>query len=200
MEPPTSTNSVRRISSREAARWLTAPQAVELLRPFLGRSASVSEAAAILGMSVKDAHYRVRRMFDLGIVEVVAEERRAGRAVKRYSTCCDAFFVPFALTPAATLAERVLEQTGPALEAIGASMVRGLEEDHMASRLGFALRAAVPHQPDGDLAGLGICAFLRGNGGDGGGPIRVSRRGHRAVGAASMRGRAGRWGEEYPRG
>ena len=141
MEALGSTSALRRVTSPEAATWLTAPDAVDLLRPFLGRTATVSEAAAVLGRSVKDTHYRVKRMVDLGILQVVAEEPRAGRPMKRYSTCCERFFVPFALTPAATIAERVLQQTRPALEAIGASIVREFEEAHVASRLGFELRA-----------------------------------------------------------
>lgn len=141
MEAPLSTSSIRRIDTPEAARWLTAPETLALLGPFLGRAASVGEAAAVLGLSVKDAYYRVKRMLELGIVEVVAVEPRAGRAVKRYSTRCGGFFVPFGLTPAATPAERVLAQTRPALEAIGAGVTQDLEEDHAASRLGFAIRA-----------------------------------------------------------
>lgn len=74
------------------------------LEPFMRAERSTSEAAAELGVSVKDMAYRVQRMVRLGLLAVTAEEPRAGRPVKRYRAPTR-FFVPFAVLPEADLVE-----------------------------------------------------------------------------------------------
>jgi hypothetical protein len=164
MEQLSSSRVVKRVCNPKVADWLTSPEAPHLLRPFLGRSASVSEAAGMLRLSVKDMHYRTRRMVSLGILEVVEEVARAGRPVKRYATNCDEFFVPFALTQATTVAERLLHHLQPSLGSIASSIALHMGDDHERSGLGFSVRAdsgkvTLHLSPDGAPAEWSLCEY-----------------------------------------
>jgi len=94
-----------KITSEAAAAYLAADEGRYFLRPFLEREASVSEAAELLGQPLDRTHYRVKRMLQLGILEVTRQEARAGRPVKYYRSRGDGLFVPFSLTSAADLEE-----------------------------------------------------------------------------------------------
>src|SRR5690606_38793350 len=80
------------------------------LAPFIGRAASVSQAAGSSGEKENTTLKRVRRFVELGLLEVVAELPRAGRPIKLYRSVAEVFFVPFEATGAesreAALAER----------------------------------------------------------------------------------------------
>lgn len=73
--------------------------------PFLAREATVSEAAAELACDPSLMLYRVGRFVRAGLLRVVKERKRAGRAIKVYRSSHDAYLVPYALTPFATLEE-----------------------------------------------------------------------------------------------
>ncbi len=94
-----------RVTDETAAAFLVQDANRRYLRPFLEKSASVSEAAEELGEAVESVYYRVRRMLELGIVEVTREEPRAGRPVKYYRSVGQGLFVPFSVTGAATVEE-----------------------------------------------------------------------------------------------
>lgn len=94
-----------RVTDPAAAAFLVEDANRRYLRPFLEREASVSEAAENLGEPVENVYYRVKRMLDLGILEVTREVPRAGRPVKRYRSVGNGLFVPFSVTGAADLEE-----------------------------------------------------------------------------------------------
>ena len=94
-----------RITSEAAAAYLAVDEGRYFLRPFLERESSVAQAAELLGEPLDRTHYRVKRMLQLGILEVTREEARAGRPVKYYRSVGDGLFVPFSLTSAADLEE-----------------------------------------------------------------------------------------------
>lgn len=71
--------------------------------------------------------YRVRTYLAAGLLEVVREIERPGRAVKVYRSVHDAYFVPYEVTPFATLEERMLEQTLPAIEERVRAQARSLQ-------------------------------------------------------------------------
>ncbi|MFO7544058.1 MAG: hypothetical protein R6W77_01020 [Trueperaceae bacterium] len=73
--------------------------------PFLAREKSVSEAAAEVGCDPSVMLYRVGRFVRAGLLRVVRERRRAGRAIKVYRSSHDAYLVPYASTAFATLEE-----------------------------------------------------------------------------------------------
>ncbi len=80
-------------------RALSDPEARRVLAPFVGQERTVSQAAAELGMDGNALLMRVRRFVRLGLLKVVREEPRKGRAVKVYRAVTDGFFVPYTASP-----------------------------------------------------------------------------------------------------
>ena len=91
------------VTTAAAAQTLADPLRQRFLAPFLGRDCTVARAAAELGTPPNSLLYRVKRAEAAGLLRVVRETPRAGRAVKVYRSVADAFYAPFALTRAATL-------------------------------------------------------------------------------------------------
>ncbi len=97
------------------------------LEPFMRAERSTSEAAAELGVPVKDMAYRVQRMLRVGLLSVTGEQRRAGRPVKRYRAP-RRFFVPFAVLPEADLVEMFEELVTPLQAGLLQGMVRAVTD------------------------------------------------------------------------
>lgn len=95
------------ITDETAARLLTNTDSARRLEPFMKREVTSSEAAKELGLKLPQLLYHVNRLIKLGLLEVVREQKRGGRAVKFYRATADTFFVPFQVTPSETL-ERLL--------------------------------------------------------------------------------------------
>ena len=91
------------VTDAKAAAFLVNPEGQRFLTPFLEVERTVSSAAQDLGIPTNSLLYRVKQMVSLGILGVVRQEARAGRALKIYRSVANAFFVPFELTDAATL-------------------------------------------------------------------------------------------------
>lgn len=145
------------------ARLLTDPGSVAAFKPFLARECTVSQAAGELSCPLNTLLYRVRTFMRAGLLCVTREERRKGRAIKHYRSVHDAYFVPFSLTPYATLEEQ--------LEAQGAPLFRQLVRSYAAALRGsdrygrHLLRAAngavwtTDLPPDQTPAGLPLVYF-----------------------------------------
>jgi|SRR5690606_29182083 len=108
-EPPASAK-VAVISDPKAAKVLLDPDTRNHLAPFIGRAAGISQAAAGSGEKENTTLKRVRRFVELGLLEVVAELPRAGRAVKLYRTTAEVFFVPFEATGSESLEAALAER------------------------------------------------------------------------------------------
>lgn len=104
------------ITSEKAARALTDLEAVRRLEPFMKRERALRDAAEELGLKIPSLLYHVNKFTELGLLEVVREVPRRGRAVKMYRSTAEAFFVPFHLTPSETLG-RMLSNLSAAGEA-----------------------------------------------------------------------------------
>lgn len=102
-----------RVADPTQARLLTDPRSKAFFKPFLARERSVAEAARLLGCPLNTMIYRVGTFVRAGLLRVVREDKRPGRAVRVYRSVHDAYFVPFALTPYATLEERLEVQAAP---------------------------------------------------------------------------------------
>ncbi len=105
-----------RVTDPEQARLLTEPAFEDAFRPFLGRERSVSEAAAEAGTTLDAMLYRVRGLLKAGLLEVARLRPRAGRPIKLYRSVHDAYFIPYELTPFASLEERLWRQFMPELK------------------------------------------------------------------------------------
>lgn len=94
----------------DQARWLSDPERRRFLLPFLGRDRTTLEASVEVGCSLNVMFYRVRQLERAGLLTVVREQRRAGRAIKVYRTVSDRFFVPYGRISAPSLAEELQRQ------------------------------------------------------------------------------------------
>ena len=101
----TDTQNVRVVTDPEAANLLSDPAQLELLEPFFRGDVVLGELAKELGVKLNTLLYRVNKLVDLGLVEVVREEPRRGKPVKVYRAAARVFFVPFESTTSVNLGE-----------------------------------------------------------------------------------------------
>lgn len=121
-------DGVRVVRDPAAAEALIDPYTLRQLEPFLGRERSVSEAARETGAKPNTVLARVRRFLRLGLLAVAREVPRRGRAVKRYRTVADVFFVPFDATGAETLEAALRERDAYWEELLRREVVRARQE------------------------------------------------------------------------
>ena len=89
----------------EAVRRLMDEAQRDVLGLFITQPRSVGQVAALTGLALKRVHYLATRFVALGLLEVVDEQARKGRAVKRYQSTAPSFYIPFAALPTADLLE-----------------------------------------------------------------------------------------------
>ena len=114
----------------EQARLLTEPVSKEFFKPFLARERTASEAAAVMQCSLNTMLYRIKTLLRAELLKVVHEEPRKGRAVKIYRSVHDAYFIPFTVTPYATLEERLEVQSEPIFAGLTRAYAAALRRDN----------------------------------------------------------------------
>lgn len=117
-----------KVSDPRAARMLSDSRSLEFFSPFLARTSSVSQAAQELGCDLSTMYYRVRSFVQAGLIEVVREEKRAGRPVKYYRSVADGFVVPFDVSPYAELEERLEVQSRELQREVAENLARLLRD------------------------------------------------------------------------
>ena len=117
-------SSVLTVHDPKAAAILTNPHTLRQLEPFLAREITIKEAAGEMGEKPNTVLLRVRRFLKLGLLEVVREEPRQGRAVKVYRSTADGFFVPFEVTSAESLEAALAERDAYWQELLQHNVVR----------------------------------------------------------------------------
>ncbi|GGJ56347.1 winged helix-turn-helix domain-containing protein [Deinococcus roseus] len=104
------------------AQTVTHPRAIELLfedRTFACLEAlmqaelPVGQLAKKTGLALGSALYRVQQLSEQGLVQVVREEKRSGRAIKHYRATSEAFYVPFSATHHETVEDLWWKVLGP---------------------------------------------------------------------------------------
>ncbi|CAN5839698.1 helix-turn-helix domain-containing protein [soil metagenome] len=100
------------IANAEAARLLTDTTQLRLLEPLFKLEAVLSEVAAELGVKLNTLLYRVNKFVELGLLAVVREEPRRGKAVKVYRATAEEFFVPFDVMGSLSLEQLLLGLLG----------------------------------------------------------------------------------------
>ncbi len=98
-------SSVLHVTDPTAVRLLTHGRVRRVLGAFLSREGTVAGTARELRLDLRIVHRDVRALCAVGLLEVVREEKRAGRPVKVYRAVAPAFFVPFSATGAVELTE-----------------------------------------------------------------------------------------------
>lgn len=123
------TVDVLTVEDPAAAAALTDPKTLRQLEPFLNHERTVLEAATETGVKPNTMLARVKRFVNLGLLVVVREEPRAGRAVKVYQSRAAVFFVPYEITPAETLESAMRERERYWEELLRQNVVRVRSED-----------------------------------------------------------------------
>lgn len=95
----TAIEAERQVTDPEAVRLMWLPRKRLHLRPFLGRSASLSEAAALLGLKKPAMSYWIRKLLDLGLIVELPRPAGTRRAVPRYRCVADRLRVSLADAP-----------------------------------------------------------------------------------------------------
>lgn len=131
MEPSRSP-SVRVVQDKESADVLMSPVTLRQLEPFLGREATVGQAAAASSEKPNTVLKRVQRFLGLGLLRVAREEPRAGRAIKVYRTTADVFFVPFEATSAESFESALAEREAYWEDQLRSHVVRARREAYQA--------------------------------------------------------------------
>ena len=106
----TKSPSILTVHNPEAAAILTNPHTLRQLEPFLAREMTVKEAAEETNEKPNTVLSRMRRFMGLGLLEVVREVPRQGRALKVYRSTADGFFIPFEATSAESLEAALAER------------------------------------------------------------------------------------------
>src|SRR5690606_28325481 len=113
------------VTDPEQARLLNDADSKRLIPPLMSHAPTITAAARDLtvtaaaretGVDTNAVLYRVRQFLRAGLLKVVREVKRPGRPIKVYRSAHDAYFVPYELTPFASLEERMLAQLRPHLE------------------------------------------------------------------------------------
>jgi predicted transcriptional regulator len=140
------------------------PAAVELLwhqskrihlRPFLGRSCGLAEAAAMLGVQKTAMSYWIKRLLALGLIRPRGTETRGGRQVPVYRCVADRLLLRLKDAPHASY-EAVCEDTSALWrQATTRALARSIERQ--APWLDLSIQA-------GDAAGMGIVLAAHGAG------------------------------------
>ena len=157
MEQPDSTSPAAVVEAEAAAAFLLDAERMRFLRPFMLGELSTAGAAAVVGVSVKDMAYRVKRMRALGLLEPTREQKRSGRPV-RYYRAPHAFFIPFSTLPQADLEESVASLLRNPQERLIAGMVHALTDREVRLhrwgwRLELDAEQRVSISPSGDASG-----------------------------------------------
>lgn len=129
----------------QAAAVLADLERVQVLASFLGRERPVSEVAEELGLPVDATYYRVRRLVDLGLLELTRTVPRKGRSLKLYRTTADRFFVPLDALPERTAEEFLADGDEPTRRRLARSVARVLRELPVHLQMGLHVGRA----PDG---------------------------------------------------
>ncbi len=116
------------VTDTKQAALLTGATSKAFFKPFLARECSVSQAAAEVGCQLNTMLYRVKVFLDVGLLTVVREEKRVGRAIKIYRSVHDAYLIPDGVTPYADLEERLKQQIKPFWETLMRSLARTYRE------------------------------------------------------------------------
>ena len=83
-----------RIETPEQAAPFIDPKRRRMLVQFMGRERSLSEAARALDMPMNRLAYHVSAFLRLGLLDIVREQKRPGRAIRYYRMKADAVLVP----------------------------------------------------------------------------------------------------------
>lgn len=159
MDNPILSNGALHLSDPQAAPLLMGGWEMRYLAPFLGREATLTQAARELGVGLSRLDYQVRKLRRLGLLRVSRVERRGRRELKVYSAVAERVFVPFAAMSDATVEAALAKADQPWLGLFLRALARVWREHpgpwgmRLERTPGGQVRASIVPHPDAD-AGL----------------------------------------------
>ncbi len=79
---------------------LLRPETIDLLRPLMTQALTLQELSGLLDQPFMKVYYRIKKLSDMHLLEVVDRFVYKGRERKRYQAKAKYFFVPFTMTEA----------------------------------------------------------------------------------------------------
>jgi Helix-turn-helix domain len=104
---------VLELNDPKLAAELLDPNTLRFLGPFLGQTRTADQVARELGISLNTLLYQIKRLCELGFLEITEERPRRGRGIKHYRAKAEVFFIPFENTPFATPEDMLLREYEP---------------------------------------------------------------------------------------
>jgi hypothetical protein len=104
---------VLELNDPKQAAELLDPNTLHFLGPFIAQTRTADQVARELGISLNTLLYQIKRLSDLGFLEIIEQTPRRGRAIKHYRASADMFFIPFENTPFATPEDMLLREYEP---------------------------------------------------------------------------------------
>lgn len=89
-----------KVRTAQAAAVFTDSRLRRILLQFARQPRGLAEVARELELDIQPLHHAATRLRRLGLLDVVGEQPRAGRAIKLYRCTGASFFIPSALAPA----------------------------------------------------------------------------------------------------
>jgi Helix-turn-helix domain len=111
------------IENHAAAAVFASARQRDIVQRLIGEEQTLTALARAIQTPLSLVHYHVSKCISLGLIEVIREQRRAGRSVKCYRARAKTFFVP---------AELLLDMPGTGLtqklrESLDQSLARSLQ-------------------------------------------------------------------------
>lgn len=95
------------------AAMLLEANTLRYLEPFVDDSRSADEVAKEMNISLNTLLYQIKRLIQLGFLELSSQTPRRGRPIKRYRAVAKAFFIPFDATHFDTFSQMLLREYEP---------------------------------------------------------------------------------------
>lgn len=121
------------ITNPKAAAVFATSLPARIVQTLIGETLSLAALANMTQTPLSLLHYHVKKCVSLGLIEVVREQRRAGRAVKHYRAKARTFFVPLDLM-AHLPGTEMTRQLRAALDRNQARSVEGVNFTHDGQR------------------------------------------------------------------
>ena len=87
------------VRDERTAAFLNDEAKARLLFPFIAREISMAQAALEVGLKLNVMGYWVKRLLEMGLIEMTRLERRHGSPIRHYRSVTDQIIVPIALMP-----------------------------------------------------------------------------------------------------
>lgn len=140
----------RLITDPVAVRLLWLPRQRRFLRPFLGRSASLAEAAQMLGVKKPAMSYWVHKLRDAGLIRETESATAAGRVARRYRSVADRLRVHMSDAPLDSHEGAFAETDTVWMQRLQPAMARALARQ--ASQLDLTIEATASQGLNATLA------------------------------------------------